>query len=149
MKKKFEIEIDAGIDTVWSAFTNRDNMHRWVQNFRSIETTSGDAGQPGARANVVFDENGKRVVLEETITERRENAFLASTYEAPHGTTHIVNHFEAVGGVRTRWTSWCHFTFRGFMKILSIVMAGAIRRRTEGDMARFKLMVETEEATRA
>ena len=148
MKKKFEIEIDAGIDTVWSAFTNPDNMHRWVQNFRSIETTSGDPGQPGARASVVFDENGKRVVLEERITERREKAFLASTYEAPHATTHIVNHFEAVEGGRTRWTSWCHFTFRGFMKILSIVMGGAIRRRTEGDMARFKLMVETDEAPR-
>jgi uncharacterized protein YndB with AHSA1/START domain len=146
MKQKFEIEIDAGVDTVWTAFTNPDNMRRWVKNFKSFTSTSGIPGQPGATGEIVFDENGREVVLKEKITERREKAFLAATYEASHGTTQIVNHFESVEPNTTRWSSWCKFTFNGFMKFLSLFMAGTIRRRTEGDMARFKLMVESDEA---
>lgn len=146
MKQKFEIDIDADIDTVWAAFTNPDNMRRWMQNFESFTTTSGQPGQSGATANVVFNENGKQVVLKETITERREKTFLAGTYEAPHGTTKIVNHFEAVDSNSTRWSSWCNFTFTGLMRFLSLFIAGTIRKRTEGDMARFKLMVESDEA---
>ena len=144
MKQKFEIEIDAGIDRVWAAFTDPENMRRWVRGFRSFRTTAGEPGQPGATAEVVFEEKGREVVMTETITERREQAFLAGTYEADHGTTLIVNQFEAIDPDRTRWTSWCNFTFTGFTRYLSIFIAGAVRRRTEGDMARFKLMVESD-----
>ena len=149
MKQKFDITVDAGIDVVWAAFTNPDNMGRWVRNFKSFKTTSGEPGQPGATAEVVFDEKGKAVVLTETVTERREKAFLAGTYESAHGTAHIVHHFEAVDDHTTRWASWCSFTFSGVMKLLSIFMGGGIRKRMEGDMARFKLMVESDEASQS
>ncbi len=146
MKQKFEVEIHASVERVWAAFTNPDNMKRWVKNFRSFTTTSGSPGQPGATGEIVFDEKGKEIKLRETITERRENSFLAATYEASHGTTRIVNHFEPVDDNTTRWSSWCNVTFNGLMKLLSLFMAGTIRKRTEGDMARFKLMVESDEA---
>jgi len=45
--------------------------------------------------------------------------------------------------------SWCNFSFKGFMKIMALFIAGTIRKRTEDDMHRFKLMVETDEAGRA
>ena len=144
MKLNFEIEIDAPIDDVWAAFTNPDNMGRWMQNFESSRAVSGEPGQPGAIAEVVFNEKGKRVVLKETVTERRDPDFLAGTYDSDTGSTHIVNHFVRVDGVRTKWTSWCRFSFTGMMRFFSIFIGGAIRKRTEGDMNRFKLMVETD-----
>ena len=144
MKVKFETTIDADRDTVWAAFTNADNMRRWQQNHESLVHVSGEPGQPGAVSELTFDENGKKVVLTETVTERRDPDLLAGIYESPHGTTLIVNHFETLDDGATRWTSWCNFTFRGFMKFLSLFVAGAIRKRTEADMQRFKLMVETD-----
>ena len=144
MKLNFEIEIDAAIDDVWAAFTNPDNMGRWMQNFESFRTVSGEPGQPGAVAEVTFNEKGKQVVLKETVSERRDPDFLARSYEADHGTTHIVNHFETIDDNRTKWTSWCRFSFTGIMRFLAIFIAGAIRKRTEGDMNRFKLMVESD-----
>jgi uncharacterized protein YndB with AHSA1/START domain len=144
MKMNFDIQIDADIDRVWTAFTDPDNMRRWVQNFKSFTPTSGEPGQPGATAEIVFDEKGKEVTLKETVTERREKSFLAATFEMPHGTSQIVNHFEVVDAKTTRWTSWCKFSFTGLMNVLSVFMAGTIRKRTEGDMNRFKLMVESD-----
>jgi uncharacterized membrane protein len=146
MKQKFEITIDASLDKVWAAFDNADNMKRWQQNFYSYTHKSGTPGQPGSVAELVFDEKGKKVVLKETVTERRAPDFFAGSYESDHGSTVIVNHFVAIGGSSTRWSTWCSFTFKGFMKVMALFFGGAIRKRTEGDMARFKLMVESDEA---
>ena len=147
MKQKFEVVIGASKEKVWAAMDNPDNMGRWQSGFHSYTHKTGDPGQVGSTAELVFDENGKHVALLETVTERREPDFIAGTYEADHGTTIIVNHFEAIDENSTRWTSWCNFQFRGLMKLMSIFVAGAIRKRTQGDMERFKLMVETDEAS--
>ena len=144
MKLNFEIEIDAGKDVVWEAFTDPANMARWVQNFESFTPKSGEPGQPGATAEVAFDENGKRVVMLETITERRDPDFLAGTYDTEHGRTVIVNHFESIDANHTRWTSWCRFSLTGFMRLISLFVGRMVRKRTEGDMQRFKLMVESD-----
>ncbi len=146
MKLKFETVIDASVDTVWAAFDDPGNMPRWQQNLESFNHISGEPGQPGAMSELKYDEKGKEIVLRETITERREPNFLAGVYDSPMGKTLIVNHFEAVNENSTRWTSWSNFTFKGFMKILSLFVSGIIRKRTEADMQRFKLMVETDQA---
>lgn len=146
MKLNFEVVIDASLRDVWAAFADTRNMDRWQQNFLSYTQKSGAPGQPGSIAEITYDENGRKVVLTETITERREDAFLAAGYESSHGSTLIVNRFEAVDGSTTRWTAWCNFRFRGVMKLMSLFLGGSIRKRTEGDMQRFKLMVETDTA---
>ena len=117
MKLSFQQVIEADRKAVWAAFDNPDNMHRWQQNFASYTHRSGEPGQPGATAELVYNEGKKKIVLKETITERREPDFLAGTYESPHGTTLIVNHFEVIDADTTRWRSWCNFTFNGAMKV--------------------------------
>ena len=146
MKLNFDVTIDANLDVVWDAFDNPDNKARWQTNFYSCEHKTGIPGQPGATAQLTFDEKGKMVVLTETITERRDRRFLAGTYESVHGTTIIFNRFEDIDGRRTRWHSWCRISFKGMMKVMSLFISGTIRKRTEADMQRFKLMVETDEA---
>ncbi len=149
MKLNFEQTIDASLETVWAAYNDSSNKERWQQNFESCTHTSGDPGEPGAISELVFNENGKAMVVNETITERREPVFLSAIYESKLASTIIVNHFESIEGAKTRWTTWCNFTFKGFMKIMALFIAGTIRKRTEDDMHRFKLLVETDEAGRA
>ena len=144
VKLKFEIEIEAAIDDVWAAFGNPENLERWVRSFRSFTPLSGEPGQPGSTAEFVFEEKGRVVRTRATVTERRQPDFLASTYEASQGSSLVVHHFEPVDDARTRWTSWWNFTFSGMMKYLSLFTASGIRRRIEGDMQRFKLMVESD-----
>jgi hypothetical protein len=148
MKLNFEQTIDAGLDTVWAAFNNAANKGRWQKNFASYTHKSGDPGQPGAFSELIFNENGKLLVVNETILECRAPDFLSASYDSKHATTIIVNHFQSVDKNTTGWTSWCNFTFKGFMKIMALFLAGTIRKRTEDDMHRFKLLVETDEAGR-
>jgi len=144
MKLKFEVVIDASLPEVWAAFDNADNMRRWHPTLESYTHQSGEPGQPGAVAELIYDENGRKVVMTETVTERRAPHFLAGTYETQWGTTLIVNHFEALDDMTSKWQSWCNFSIKGFMKFMSLFLAKSIRRRTQADMDRFKLLVETD-----
>jgi len=146
VKFNFDVIIDADLDTVWATFDNPDNIGRWQTNFHSYTHISGEPGQTGSVTELAFNEKGKIVVVTETITERREKSFLAGAYEANHGTATIVNQFAAIDAHRTRWTTWSRFSFKGLMKVMAFFGGSAIRRRTEADMQRFKLLVETDEA---
>lgn len=147
MKLKMEQVIDADLDTVWAAFDNPDNLPRWHRNLTSFRHVSGDAGQPGAVSELTYREDGRNVVFTETITERRQPDFLAGTYESPMSKSLIVNHFDAIDDNATRWTVWCNFSFTGFMRVMSLFVFDKIRERMEGDMERFKLMVESDRAS--
>jgi uncharacterized protein YndB with AHSA1/START domain len=144
MKHKAEVIIDADRDTVWRFFDNADNMTKWQPTLRSFRHVSGTPGQPDAVSELVYDENGREVVLTETITARREPEFLGGTYESRWGTVVILNLFEQTEDGRTRWSSNSNHRFRGLMKFLSLFMAKSICSRIDSDMQRFKLLVETE-----
>jgi uncharacterized protein YndB with AHSA1/START domain len=146
MKMKYEAIIDANRDFVWAEFDDPDNLQRWQPTLRSVTHKSGQPGQPGAVSELVYDENGKEIVMTETVTERRQPDFLAGCYDNAWAKTLIVNHFEAIDDNTTRFVSYSNMIFKGMMKVLSLFVARSIRERVEADMHRFKLFVETEAA---
>ena len=148
MKHHAEVLIEAPRKLVWEVFDNPDNMQKWQPTLTSFVHKSGSAGQPGAVSELTYEENGRTIVMTETITERRDHEFLAGTYETRFGTTTVVNRFESTDDGNTRWSVWCRFRFRGFMKVMALFMGGSIRRRTNDDLGRFKLLAESVAAER-
>ena len=148
MKHKTEVLIDADRDTVWQFFDNPDNMSKWQPTLKSFTHKSGTPGQPDAISELVYDENGRDIVMTETITARREPAFLGGTYESKWGNVIIFNHFEETNDGKTIWACNSNYVFKGFMKVMAIFMRKSICSRTDNDMNRFKLLVETEVANK-
>jgi len=143
MKHKTEILIDADRATVWRMFDDPDNMTKWQPTLRSFTHKTGTPGQADAVSELVYDENGRQVVMIETITARREPDFLGGIYESSSGTVVIFNQFEETDDGQTRWTSNMNYQFKGFMKIMAFFMQKSIRNRSDRDMNRFKLLVES------
>lgn len=146
MKHKTDILIDADLATVWRMFDDPDNMAKWQPTLKSFTHKSGMPGQPDAVSELVYDENGREVVMTETITARRDESFLGGTYKSDWGTVVVFNLFEETDDGNTRWTSNLNYSFKGFMKIMALFMHKSIRNRSDHDMNRFKLLVETEAA---
>jgi uncharacterized protein YndB with AHSA1/START domain len=146
MKMKYEAYIQASRDFVWAIFDNPDMLSKWQPTLESFTHQAGEPGRPGAVSELIFDENGKKVVMKETITERREPQFLAGTYDNARAITLIVNHFEEIDDKTTRFVSYTNMKFKGIMKIMALFVARSIRARAEADLNRFKLLVETEAA---
>lgn len=144
MKMRYEAVIKASRDSVWETFDNPDNLPRWQPTLESFTHQAGEPGQPGAVSELIYNENGMKVAMTETVTERREPQFLAGTYDNSWATTLIVNHFEVIDDNTTRFVSYTNMKFKGFMKIMSLFVARSIRARTEADLDRFKLLVESE-----
>ena len=146
MKAKFEVIVNADRSTVWDAFDNPDNISKWQATLKSITHKSGTPGEIGAITELVYDEDGRELVMTETITERRQPAFMAGIYTTKGSKSLIVNYFETVGDDKTRWVSHANHNFSGFMKLASLFIRKTICDRTENDMQRFKLFVESQRA---
>lgn len=146
MKMKYEASIQASRDLVWATFDNPDNRSRWQSALESSTHLSGEPGQPGSVSELVLNENGRKVIMTETVTERQKPHFMAGTYDSVWATTLIVNHFEELDDNTTRFICYTNMNFKGAMKIMSLFIAKSIRARAEADLDRFKLLVETEAA---
>ena len=84
----------------------------------------------------------------ENVTERREPDFMAGICESAMGKAIIVNHFEALGEARTRWSMYANHTFSGIYRLFGVFFASSIRKRYEEAMNNFKLYTETVEVER-
>ena len=143
MKIKTQVIIEADRETVWRVFDNPDNMTKWQPTLRSFTTIEGVQGQPGAVAELKYEENGREITLVERITERRDGYFMAGSYESDWGIAIIVNHFEDMPDGSTRWVGHWNYTFKGLFRFLAPFMRGSMRRRIDDDLQRFKLLVES------
>ena len=146
MKMKVEAEIRASRNFVWAVFENPDNLTRWQPTLESFTPQTGEVGQPGATSELVYNENGKKITMIETVTERQKPQFMAGIYDSARATSLIVIHLEEIDDNTTRFVSYTNMKFKGMMKIMSVFVAKSIRDRAEADLNRFKLLVETDAA---
>ena len=143
MKTRNEITIDADRATVWREFDNPDNLGKWQPTLKSFTHKSGTPGEPGAVSELRYDENGRDVLMTETMTEKREPDFMAGLYDSAWSKATIVNHFEAMDEQQTRWVIYANHQFKGIYKIMGLFLRKSIYGRTDDWMQRFKLLVET------
>lgn len=144
MKLKTEVVIDADRLSVWKLFDDPDKLTRWQPMLDSFRHVSGTPGQPGAVSELIYDENGRKVTMTETITARREPDFVGGTYESAWGTAVIVNQFENTPDGRTRWVGHWNHRFNGARKMVAFLFRRSMRKRIEADMQRFRDFVESE-----
>lgn len=145
MKFTFELVINRSREEVWRIFDNSDNMKKWQPTLKKFEPQSGAPGQVGAVSKLTYDENGREIVLIETITSRNEPEEFSGTYASPMAHNVIKNRFVKLDENRTKWIIECKFIFSGFWKLLSPLMKGMIKKRTEKDINQFKKLAESEE----
>jgi len=145
MNFKYEAVINRSRADVWRLFDNPDNMKKWQPTLKKFELQSGKPGQVGAVSKLTYEENGRAIVLMETISSRNEPNEFSGTYSNPMATNSIKNQFIALEANRTNWVMDCEFKFHGFWKLLGPLMKGAIKKRTVQDVNRFKQMAEGEQ----
>ena len=143
MKLTHELTIARSRDAVWNAFDNPDNLRKWQPTLRAFEHQGGTRGQPGAISVLTYEENGKPIVMTETVTVRREPEEFAGTYDNAMAINIIRNTFTALDAGRTRWAMESEFLFKTFLyRVLAPLIRGLVDRRIKTDMERFKQLME-------
>lgn len=143
---KYTCEVTLGLprNRVVELFDSFENLTKWQPGLRSFEHLRGEAGQPGAKTKLVYDERGRKVEMIETIATRNLPDEFSGTYEANNVKNWIKNSFFEEGESTTRWSMQTEFQFSGFMAILSKFMRRAFPKQTLKDMNRFKDFAESQ-----
>ena len=142
MRFHFEMTIDRPREEVWASFDNVENLKKWQPTLESFDLQNGKPGQVGAESRLIYKENGRRVVMLETITGRREPESFSGTYDTSMGKNSMWIGFEPIDGGRTRLVVDAEFGFKGAMMLVGPLMKGAVGRRMRADLERFKALLE-------
>lgn len=142
MKYSTEIEINKPIDEVIALFDNPDNLEQWMEGLQSFETISGSPGQPGARSRLKFKMGKREIEMIETITVRNLPAEFTGTYEANGVYNIVTNRFIPLAPDRTKYITEQEFQFRGWMKVVGLLMPGAFKKQSRKYQADFKRFAE-------
>ena len=143
MHLAFDYVLGRKREEVWKAFDNPHNMKKWQPTLVAFEPLSGTPGQEGAVSKLTYREDGRLIVLTETVTTRREPGEFGGTYESDMATNVIHNRFEREGPWTTRWSVTVDFRFRGLWRLLGPLFKRVIAKRTRADLERFKTMLES------
>lgn len=142
MKYTCELVVNVPRPRMIELFDNPDNLDKWQPGLVSFEHLSGEPGQAGAKSKLLYDMNGRKIEMVETIVNRDLPDTFTGTYEAKGVHNIIENHFYTDGLERTRWVMDTEFQFSGFMKIASKFMGGAFRKQSMEFMNNFKTFAE-------
>jgi len=142
MKYTCQIEIDKPVETVVSLFDNADNMKKWMEGLQSFEPLSGTPGQPGAKSRLKFRMGSRQVEMIETITVRNLPHEFSGMYEMNGVVNNIKNFFKPLPGNRTNYITEQEFQFKGFMKLIGLLMPGMFKKQSMKYLIDFKNFVE-------
>ncbi len=142
MRYTSEITINRPVDVVTRLFDDPKNLYAWMDGLQSFELLSGEQGQPGAKAKLVYQMGKRRVEMIETITERNLPDIFAGTYDADGVHNIVVNKFIALPDGNTRYITENEFQFKGFMRIIAFLMPGAFKKQSFKYLEQFKAFVE-------
>ncbi|MEZ5345172.1 MAG: SRPBCC family protein [Pyrinomonadaceae bacterium] len=81
IEAKSEVEIDKPVEVVWAYFTDESKAGEWIDSLRKIETIKGARTEVGSKFRMTFDEDGREIVMTQTITELKPQEVFAFRLE--------------------------------------------------------------------
>ena len=140
---KVSVTIGQPVETVWDKLMNPDNLKFWLTGLVSVEHFSGDYGKTGSVSKLKFLERGKEMEVTETavlVKPNQQYAFnMTSTAFDVDTDIRLVSF-----GNRTEMIQTVQFFPKQFlMKLFMPLIKGAIKKRMENELIRFKNFVET------
>lgn len=142
MKYTVTLDIDRPREEVARLFADLDARPKWQRGFESAEVLEGEAGQPGARARLLFRMGKRSMEMIETVVRHEPPALFESTYDTKGVHNVVTTRLETLEGDRTRIHADNEFVFSGFMKIVGFLAKSAFPRQTRKYMDDFKAFVE-------
>lgn len=144
MKYSVSITIDKPVDEVIALFDNVDNMKKWMDGLESYKPISGTAGEVGAKSRMEFKMGKREIKMVETITAKNLPEEFTATYEAKGVFNIVKNSFEPLPGNKTKYSTEQEFQFKGFMKLIGLLMPGAFKKQSMKYLKDFKAFAESQ-----
>ena len=141
---KVTITINQPIEKVWNLFMDPNNLQHWLTGYISTTHLSGTPGEVGSTSLMKFLEGGREMEVKETVLQITPHQ--QYTFKMEH--TSFENETEVrfiSSGNQTEMIQTVQFVPKRFlMKVMMLLFKGAMKKRMESDLIRFKNFVETQ-----
>ncbi len=141
MRSSGTVVIAAAPEAVFPWLTEPQKLTQWLGGLVESRPLGDGVLRVGARSIEVVEENGRRIEMETVVTRLEPARTLAARIEASPFACDVEYELAPVaGGTEVRYSS--EVRMKGAMRILTPLLAGAIRRKTGTDLASLKRAVE-------
>jgi carbon monoxide dehydrogenase subunit G len=140
---KVSVTISQPVETVWDKLMNPDNLKFWLTGFVSVEHFSGDYGKTGSVSKLKFLERGKEMEVTETAVLVKPNQQYTFNMTSPAFDVDTDIRLISFGNRTEMIQTVQFFPKQFFMKLFIPLIKGAMKKRMENELIRFKNFVET------
>lgn len=143
MKFSCFVDIKLDRDEVTALFENSENMKFWQDGFVSFKRVSGGKGEVGSKSMILYNQNGRKMELKETLEVYNLPEELTGFYEHEMMDNRMQNLFSINADGTTRWTANIHYTrVKSFMKIFVWLVPSMFQKQVQKWMDQFKHFAE-------
>jgi hypothetical protein len=142
MKYQTSINVELPRSRLLEILEDPEGWKSWQPGLISYEFLDEDHTIPGAGILLVYDMNGRKMQMRETLVERLVPESMTFIYEAKGVWNQVVNRFTEEDGKTTKWVQENEFRCRGFMALLCALMPGSFKKETRKSLQLFKNYAE-------
>lgn len=142
MKYQTECIIRLPIEEVISIFEDAEQLKHWQRGLKSSTLIKGENGEVGAKRRLKITLEGREISMIETITFKDLPHEWHGRYTSNGLESMQQNFFSSTTDNFTKWVSKSEFVFSGWMVLISKVLPGIFKKRSETVMKDFKNYAE-------
>lgn len=144
-KGTVSVTVNAPAAKTFAVFNNPDNMGKWMNGFVKIENASGEKNQVGSKWKMHFTENGREMVIDETVTAFEQDKHFAFDMEDTFAKFHVDIRFEEQNG-QTIISQTSEGAGKGMIaRSMIAIMSGSIQSRQTEMYGKLKNLIESQQ----
>ena len=143
MKFRIKIPLKASARDAYALMCNTNNMIKWETNFTGFQPIKGRKRKIGSTGHRIYHEPDETITkIKEEITEVKKNELLAYQLTHDNFMSYITCQFLDQGG-QVMMIEDTEVKFRpAILNLIGIFMKGSMRKQREGDLMKFKKLLE-------
>ncbi len=75
-----EVTVDKSAAEAWAVMSDESKLSQWIKGFKKTELVSGEINTVGAVSNIYVEEQGRDMIMKETITAIKPNEQMAMNF---------------------------------------------------------------------
>ena len=143
MKFQNKIKINKPLPEVYEFLNDPKNLSKWMDNLEKLEHVSGEPGQPGAKSLQHYNEDGRRIVVEQEVVSNIENQEISNNLSVMGIDMQIKQSLEDNGDGSTTIINNTEMTSTNFlMRFFNWLNKSKLKKRYDENLNRLKKALE-------
>ena len=135
MKLTYTIDINSTPEIVFSWLGTPERAMMWQTSVSKTEILHETPDMIGTTFREIVEENGRRVEMNGVVTDYRKDQVLAMHLDSKYNNVDVEYRLEEIGG-RTRLTMISNIRLRSFLRVFSIILWPAFKKKLLGQLNR-------------